>query len=98
MLGYAVALVPLYFFVYLPISSMLYGPSQKPSDPASFSFNLSLIAPDEPLSCRPHSYTTHILSQEPLVIYIEGFLSPDESDHLLKIRYSMLPLARCIRV
>jgi len=96
MLGYAVALVPLYFFVYLPISSMLYGNSQKPTDPSSFNFNLSSIAPDEPLFCRPHSYTTYILSHEPLIIYIEGFLDLDESAHLLKIRYSTLHFKPCV--
>jgi prolyl 4-hydroxylase len=89
MLGYAFALIPIYFFVYLPISQILYGITSKPSDPgiANFNFNVSSIASDEPLSCPVHGYNTHILSQEPLVIYIENFLSADESSHLLKIRY-----------
>jgi prolyl 4-hydroxylase len=46
-----------------------------------------LIASDEPLSCPDHSYNTFILSHEPLMVYIEGFLSEEERKHLLKIRY-----------
>jgi hypothetical protein len=85
MLGYIAAILPLYIFVYLPVSNTLFGASQKPS--AGFTqFNSSFIAANEPLSCPTHKYNTHIISQEPLVIYIEDFLSPDESTHLLKIR------------
>jgi len=100
MLGYALALIPLYLFVYLPISSMLSGTVQQPLNPAIASFNLndSSIASDEPLSCPDHSYTTHILSHEPLIIYIEDFLSADESAHLLKIRYSLFHLKPSIGV
>jgi hypothetical protein len=89
MLGYAFALIPIYFFVYLPISHMLYGTTLKPSNPnvTDFNFNVSSIASDEPLSCPPHTYSTYILSQEPLIIYIENFLSKEESVHFLKIRY-----------
>jgi prolyl 4-hydroxylase len=89
MLGYAFALLPIYFFVYLPISHMLYGTTPKPSNPevANSNLNLSSIAGDEALSCPPHGYRTHILSQEPLIIYIENFLNEVESAHLLKIRY-----------
>jgi prolyl 4-hydroxylase len=100
MLGYALALVPLYFFIYLPVSSMLHGTAQNPSDRdiVNFNFNVSSIASDEPLSCPPHSYTTHILSHEPLIIYIENFLSADESAHLLKIRYPLFRLKPNIRM
>jgi len=88
MIGYAFALVPLYFFVYLPLWQMLYGTTSKPSElgVTDININYSAIASDEPLSCLPHSYNTHILSQDPLIVYIENFLSTDESTHLLKIR------------
>lgn len=85
MLGYIAAILPLYIFVYLPVSNTLFGTSQKPLARVT-EFNSSFIATNEPLSCPTHKYNTHILSQEPLVIYIEDFLSPDESTHLLKIR------------
>jgi prolyl 4-hydroxylase len=94
MLGYALLLIPLYLFVYLPASSMLHGAALTPSDRdiSKSSFNFSSIASDELLSCPHHRYTTHILSQDPLIIYIEGFLSADESAHLLKIRCPFLRL------
>jgi prolyl 4-hydroxylase len=100
MLGYALALVPLYFFVYLPVLQMLYGTPQRPSntETANLNFNVSSIASDEPLSCPPHSYMTHILSHEPLIIYIENFLNPAESAHLLKIRYPLSHLKPSFRL
>lgn len=96
MIGYIVALLPLYIFVYLPLSSMIFGTSQKPSIQHA-TFNSSLIATDDgdqPLSgvsCPSHDYNTFILSREPLIIYVEKFLSSDESKHLLDIRYTFSP-------
>jgi prolyl 4-hydroxylase len=89
MLGYVLGIVPFYYLIYLPVSQMLYGTSQRPSntETANLAFNLSSIASDEPLSCPSHSYNTYILSHEPLIIYIENFLNAQESAHLLKIRY-----------
>ncbi|KXH52208.1 2OG-Fe(II)oxygenase family Oxidoreductase [Colletotrichum salicis] len=37
------------------------------------------------LSCPPDDYSVRIFSKEPLVLYIEGFLSVEERKHLLKI-------------
>jgi prolyl 4-hydroxylase len=36
-------------------------------------------------TCPPHLYTTHILSTDPLVIYIPNFITPAESTHLQSI-------------
>lgn len=87
MLGYIAALPLLYVFVYLPISNSYFGTSQRPQGQHAATLNSSFIADDQPLSCPPHSYNTYVLSQEPLVIYIENFLSADESRHLIEIRY-----------
>ena len=87
MIGYIFALLPLYVLVYLPISHMLYGSPPQSSKQQTVSFNSSFIATDEPLSCPSHNFNTHILSHEPLIIYIENFLSAAESQHLLQIRY-----------
>jgi prolyl 4-hydroxylase len=87
MIGYIFALLPLYVLVYLPISSMLSGSPQKSRKQQALTFNETFIATDEPLSCPSHNYNTHILSHEPLIIYIENFLSESESRHLLEIRY-----------
>ncbi|KAG4423104.1 hypothetical protein IFR04_003741 [Cadophora malorum] len=84
MIGYIAAILPLYIFVYLPISSSLTGTTQRPAVPIT-QFNSSFIATNEPLDCPSHSYNTHILSVDPLIIYIENFLSSAESDHVLKI-------------
>ncbi|CZT03414.1 related to oxidoreductase, 2OG-Fe(II) oxygenase family family [Rhynchosporium agropyri] len=83
MFGYIAGLLPLCFFVLLPVSNILFGTSHRPSK-SDFQFNGSFIAANEPLKCPPHNYKTHILSQEPLVIYIQNFLSSDESAHLLR--------------
>jgi prolyl 4-hydroxylase len=36
-------------------------------------------------SCPPHLYTTHIVSTDPLVVYIPNFITPSESTHLQSI-------------
>lgn len=36
--------------------------------------------------CPADAYSVRVFSREPLVIYIENFLSPEERDHLLEIR------------
>ncbi|EHK98573.1 putative prolyl 4-hydroxylase subunit alpha-3 [Glarea lozoyensis 74030] len=84
-LGYIAALPLGYLFVWLPVQEMLFGPAQKSSDLPVTIFNSSFIALDEHVSCPPHTYNTFILSHEPLVIYIENFLSPQESKHLIDI-------------
>lgn len=86
MLGYLAALPLLYIFVYLPISNSYFGDSQWPLGQHVAILNNSLIADDVPLSCPSHDYNTFILSQEPLVIYIENFFGAVESKHLIDIR------------
>jgi len=97
MLGYIAALLPLYVLVWIPLSNVIFGTpqKQKPSDHQNVLFNSSFIATDEPLSCPPHNYNTFILSQEPLIIYIENFLTAEESAHLISIRY-LVPFSLCI--
>jgi prolyl 4-hydroxylase len=89
MLGYIFALLPLYFLVYRPISDSIWGTPKRSigQDAAELGLNSSFIAANEPFSCPVHQYQTHILYQEPLIIYIENFLSREESAHLLEIRY-----------
>ena len=87
MIGYILALLPLYVLVYLPLTQWFNSPTNRSSRHHITNFNSTFIADDEPLFCHPHSYNTFMLSHEPLIIYIEGFLSNNESEHLLKIRY-----------
>ncbi|KAF1810704.1 hypothetical protein P152DRAFT_381729, partial [Eremomyces bilateralis CBS 781.70] len=45
----------------------------------------SLAYPESGLQCDDHQVNTHILSKDPLVIYIEHFLSPFEADEIIRI-------------
>lgn len=48
----------------------------------------SLVLPERDLVCGEHKYKgVHILSREPLVVYIEGFLGDEEARHVVGIRY-----------
>ena len=49
----------------------------------------TLALPDEQSSlyCPRQEYTAHVFNREPLVIYVENFLSQDEIAHLLDLRY-----------
>ncbi|KAH8653118.1 oxidoreductase-like protein [Tricladium varicosporioides] len=84
-IGYIAAILPLYVIVYLPLSHMLFGEQEKLPASQTPVLNSSFIASDEPLSCPSHKYNTFILSQEPLIVYIENFLSQEESTSLLTI-------------
>jgi prolyl 4-hydroxylase len=49
----------------------------------------SFISPEDgvPLTCPGDDYRVHIFSRAPLLIYIENFLSDQEADHLVAVRY-----------
>jgi prolyl 4-hydroxylase len=57
----------------------------------------SFISPDDgvPVNCpgEAEGYRVHLLSQAPLVLYIENFVSAAEADHLVDIRYFHFPLS-----
>jgi prolyl 4-hydroxylase len=47
----------------------------------------NLVFPDKNLSCREHGYGgVHVLSREPLVVYIEGFLGSEEVEEVVGLR------------
>lgn len=45
----------------------------------------TLVYPDANLECPQHAYQTHILSRDPLIIYIPSFLTYEESDELVSL-------------
>jgi prolyl 4-hydroxylase len=48
----------------------------------------NLVIPEKNLSCKEHAYKgVYVLSREPLVVYIEGFLSEGEGEEVVKLRY-----------
>lgn len=52
----------------------------------------SLVYPDRDLQCPAHLFKNiHIFSASPLVIYIDGFLSEAEADHLVAISFVCVP-------
>jgi prolyl 4-hydroxylase len=87
---YSLLSTALYIFVLSPLLHT-YFPSLILESPESsyrsFEKTDLLVIPDPDLVCDPHNYNVHILSQEPLVVYIEGFLSHDEVEHLTNISY-----------
>ncbi|BCS22497.1 oxidoreductase, 2OG-Fe(II) oxygenase family [Aspergillus puulaauensis] len=91
-------LIPLYFLVISPLLRQLfpadgtyYGSYDEEDVDEDTSLNLNhdilSIEDGTPFTCDSGSdaYRVHILSQAPLVIYIEGFLSGDEADHLVNV-------------
>jgi hypothetical protein len=51
-----------------------------------------IVIPTKNLSCPDHAYKgVHVLSREPLVVYIEGFLSEMERGDVLAMRYQSPP-------
>ena len=85
-------LIPLAFLLLIaggPIQQFLFGDrtsSLLSTNEAPVLDAEKLVVPDANLACPPHSYETHILSTEPLVVYISGFVSDAEADHLVDIR------------
>lgn len=90
MFSYVVAGIAVFLFAYNPIVQYLSPePARLPRTPRP-RINESLLAIDvaneTAPNCPPDSYSVHILSKAPIVIYIENFLSENERDHLLEIR------------
>ncbi|KAI9650335.1 hypothetical protein NHQ30_000348 [Ciborinia camelliae] len=83
MLVYAFALIPLYVLVWVPLSQIIFGYRSSLDEPLNL--NSTFIASHEPLYCPEDSYKTYIISREPLMIYIEGFLKGNESRHLVDV-------------
>ena len=47
----------------------------------------SLVYPDKNLKCPQHNFDIHVFSTSPLVVYIDGFVSDSEAEHLVDIRF-----------
>jgi len=72
-----------YVFLGAPILQILTGTSN--SNTNSHSQPDDLVYPSGNLTCPPHEYNVHILTRDPLVIYIPNFLSDEEADHLVEL-------------
>lgn len=90
MFSYVVAFLA-FLVLYNPIVQMLSSePVPRIHRMPRSRVNESLLALEDTngtaLQCPEDSYSVHIVSKEPLVVYIENFLSVDERSHLLEIR------------
>lgn len=55
-----------------------------------------LVIPDANLTCEEHAFkSVHVLSREPLVVYIEGFLGEREADEVVQLRYAYWKNSLC---
>jgi prolyl 4-hydroxylase len=91
MYSYIITGIAFLIVFYNPINHMIW-PNDSPSRPSGRpSLNESLIAIDDgadSILCPPDGYQTHILSRQPLVVYIENFISDKEIAHLIGLRYA----------
>lgn len=90
---YLLVSAALYIFVVSPLLRTyfpLFVLVDQESQYQSFEKTDALVIPDPGLQCEPHAYEVRILSLEPLVVYIEGFLSGEEAEHLVEVSYGTL--------
>lgn len=75
-----------YILAGAPFSRSLFGGrKQDPPEEISFEKSASLVTSEDNLTCPHHAYNTHIFSRDPLVIYIQSFLSNEEAEHLVRV-------------
>jgi hypothetical protein len=103
MFSYIVGLIACLVMFYNPISQLLSQDAvPQMRRMARPQLNTELLALEETaangtgITCPRDAYSVHIYSREPLVLYIEGFLSVEERAHLLEIRWVTFPW--CISV
>jgi hypothetical protein len=83
-IAYVLAGAPLSQFISNASSS---GPSQRDGNISKGKLE-NLVFPEKDLHCGEHAYKgVYILNREPLVVYIEGFLSTQEARHVVNIRF-----------
>jgi prolyl 4-hydroxylase len=90
MFTYLLALVPILLFFSDPISQLFSSSPPKLRRLPRPQLNEELLALEDATlnyTCPDSSYTVHVFSRAPLVLYIENFLSASERHHILEIRY-----------
>lgn len=87
-----VAVISIVIYVFLgtpglPSSSGGESSSNGRDIPVARAKTESLVYPDKNLQCPRHDFDIHVFSASPLVIYIDGFVSEEEAEHLVDIRH-----------
>ena len=62
------------------------GRSDEVDVPVARASTESLVYPNKDLKCSSHDVGIHLFSTNPLIIYINDFLSEGETKHLIDIR------------
>ena len=90
MLSYIVGFIAFLLFLYNPLVELLAPGHPKIQRTPRPQINEDLLAIQNPnetrAACPPDSYLVRVYSREPLVLYVENFLSSSEREHLLQIR------------
>ena len=84
------------------LGSLIYPVHTGDVDSSTGSSNSSLLGVDQlraqyAISCPQHQYRTNIFSTDPLIIYVEDYLSPAEVDYLLNLAvplYKQSPVSK----
>lgn len=90
MFAYFIGAISLFILFWNPISQTFFDGSSLPNvfPNRTIDFDESFAALDGPASlCPQHTFPAHVLSREPLIIYLPNFLSDAESTHIIDIRY-----------
>lgn len=82
---YALLAIPLYLFGISPLLRILFPENASRPLYQSFEKTDSLVMPNDAIVCPPHAYNVRVMNREPLVVYIGGFLSDQEADHLVHL-------------
>ena len=75
----------LLWLILVPLVLSWSSKSDEPSQPALGDVTISYITD----ACRDHSYRTHLISEDPLVIYIESFVTPEEASQLTDLSFAL---------
>ncbi|CAK4031643.1 related to oxidoreductase, 2OG-Fe(II) oxygenase family family [Lecanosticta acicola] len=82
----AVISLVIYFLLGAPgLSSIKDGPHQAHDVPQAKAKVENLVYPSQNLQCPRHDYAMHVFSADPLILYVDGFLSSDEAEHLIAL-------------
>lgn len=89
---YAFLAAVLYVLAGAPLSSVFGGPYSGGEGSAAADTSVekfeNLVIPERNLACAEHAFKgVHVLSREPLVVYIEGFLGEEEARHVVSARF-----------
>jgi prolyl 4-hydroxylase len=92
LLQYAFVAAIVYILAGAPLSNLISdvysGGASEVEGPAILGTLEDLAIPEANLSCSEHAFKgVYVLNREPLVVYIEGFLSDAEADHVVDVRY-----------